>query len=160
MTLEFKEDVSDIYALKEHLWSGGLETLKDILELDAKHDTDFGERLYQHLEEVFMYDGETPDITTINDYLWFERDSIYEAIGLNENGEIPSIVDEARINGNIYTIHRYDMENIEKSGLFSDETINYIKEQMEDDDIYYLAFDELENNEEVTEEQIEFLENL
>ena len=41
-----------------------------------------------------MYDGETPDITTINDYLWFETDSIYEAIGLNSDGEIPSIVEE------------------------------------------------------------------
>ena len=40
-----------------------------------------------YLEGLFG-DEEVED-TTLNDYIWFERDEIYEALGLDENGELP-----------------------------------------------------------------------
>ena len=89
------KEIQNVYELEENSWSGGLDTVKDILDLDSKNGTDYGERLLQHLEEILpLIDEETPSETTVNDYLWFERDAIYEAIGLDENGEIPKDEDE------------------------------------------------------------------
>lgn len=87
--MEVKKEISNVYELEENSWSGGHDTVKDILDIDAANGTNYGEKLFQHLEEVFMFDEEVPSETTVNDYLWFERDTIYEAIGLDENGEIP-----------------------------------------------------------------------
>ena len=49
-------------------WSGGKDTLDDLTE-DQK------QRLFSHCEELF--DGECTD-SELNDYLWFERDEIYQ----------------------------------------------------------------------------------
>jgi hypothetical protein len=87
--MEVKKSIDNAYELEENTWSGGHDTVKDILDIDSKNGTDYGERLLQHLEEVFMFEEEVPSETEVNDYLWFERDAIYEAIGLDENGEIP-----------------------------------------------------------------------
>ena len=38
------------------------------------------------LEEIFS--GEIPTETEVNDFLWFERDDIYENLGLDENGRL------------------------------------------------------------------------
>ena len=86
--MEVITEYGNYWDLKDHSWSGALDTLADIEKADKEDE------LMQHLEEVFM--DETPTDTEVNDYLWFERGSIYEAVGLNENGEIPTCVDEAR----------------------------------------------------------------
>ena len=39
------------------------------------------------LEMVFC--DEIPTDTAVNDFIWFERDYIYENLGLTENGELP-----------------------------------------------------------------------
>lgn len=163
MTLEFKDEAQDLYNLKEHLWSQALKNVEEIFTLDAENNTDYAERLYQHLEEVFMYDGEIPSITEINDYLWFETDSIYEAIGLNENGEIPTVVDEAREKNESYIIAKESIEDIEKSNLFDEQFVDFLKEEAEDTalDCITFYFEDLENNsDKVTEEQIEFLNEI
>ena len=92
--MEVKKSIDNVYELEENTWSGGHDTVKDILDLDSENHTNYGERLFQHLEEVFMFDEETPSETDVNDYLWFERDAIYEAIGLDKNGEIPKDEEE------------------------------------------------------------------
>ena len=57
-------------------WSGGRDTLNDVIaagkisELDAMIDEMFG------LNDEYMTD------TQMNDFLWFERDSIYEQLGM------------------------------------------------------------------------------
>ena len=93
--------------------------------------------------------------------IWHDRQYVYEALGLNENGELPTIVDEARERGDAWYIVRESIEEMEKSGLFSQQTINFIREAFEgeDEDYSYLfTFEELEQNEnEVTEEQIDYL---
>ena len=71
----------DFYRLKEDSWSGALQTLEDI------ENANMEEEFMEHLEEVFCMEEEITD-TELNDYIWFERDSIYESLGLNENGEL------------------------------------------------------------------------
>lgn len=70
------------YTVEESLqdfkaWAGGKDTLDEIKKADKC------EELEELIEEQF-YD-ETPSDTAINDFLWFERDYIYERLGLTSN---------------------------------------------------------------------------
>lgn len=47
----------------------------------------------QYLDEVFCDSDEITD-TELNDFIWFERDTIYENLGLDENGEVITDDDE------------------------------------------------------------------
>ena len=58
-------------------WSGAIDTLKAIEEADKE------EELMEYLEVVF--EGDIPDETEVNDFLWFESDEIYEYLGISEN---------------------------------------------------------------------------
>lgn len=169
--MEVKTDINDVYDLKDKTWSGGYDTVKDILDLDYNNNTNYGDRLFSHLEEVFMFDEETPSMTSVNDYLWFERDAIYESIGLNKNGEIPTSVDEAKAEGTTWGVDFEAIEKMEETGLFEKDFIKHLKEQLEEDEdeegnktydkesVYYFDFDELNINQEqeVTEEQVDYL---
>lgn len=154
------KEISDFYELKDNSWSGALDTLADI-ENAGKED-----ELMQHLEEVFA-DGETPTETTVNDYLWHDREYVYEALGLTSNGELPTEIDKAREDNANWHV---SIAEIKKSGLFEQSLIDYIINMIqtdEDDDgnpvydedeTYWMDFEELENNSnEVTEDQIEWL---
>ena len=68
----------DYRTLKNNSWSGVLDTLKDIEEADKEDE------LMYLLEEIFA--DTIPTETEVNDFLWFERDYIYESLGLDENG--------------------------------------------------------------------------
>ena len=61
------------WELKDELWSGGLDTLKAIIENDRLQD------LMCLLEELYP---EPVDITTINDLLWFDDDFVFEQLGM------------------------------------------------------------------------------
>ena len=157
--MEVITEYGNYWDLKDHSWSGALDTLEDIEKADKE------EELMQHLEEVFA--DRTPTDTEVNDYLWFERGSIYEAVGLNENGEIPTCVDEARENNSNWHV---SLAEVKKAGIFEQSLIDYIIDMIQTDEdeqgnpvydeeeTYWLDFDELESNSEtVTEEQIEWL---
>lgn len=73
-----KIDMDDFRTLKNNSWSGALDTLNDIEEADKEDE------LMYLLEEVFA--EKIPTETEVNDFLWFERDYIYESLGLDENG--------------------------------------------------------------------------
>ena len=75
-----KIEMDDFRTLKNNSWSGALDTLKDIEEADKEDE------LMYFLEEIF-YDT-TPTETEVNDFLWHERDYIYENLGLDENGRL------------------------------------------------------------------------
>ena len=75
-----KIEMDDFRTLKNNSWSGALDTLKDIEEADKEDE------LMYLLEEVFA--DTIPTETEVNDFLWFERDSIYESLGLDENGRL------------------------------------------------------------------------
>jgi hypothetical protein len=157
--MEVITEYGNYWDLKDHSWSGALDTLADIEKADKEDE------LMQHLEEVFM--DETPTDTEINDYLWFERGSVYRAVGLNENGELPTAVDEARENNSNWHV---SLAEVKKAGIFEQSLIDYIIDMIQTDEdeqgnpvydeeeIYWLDFDELESNSEtVTEEQVEWL---
>ena len=59
-----------------HPWSGGKDTLES---LSRKQQ----ECLFQYAEEIFP-EGCTD--TELNDWLWFDRDSIYDYLKIDENG--------------------------------------------------------------------------
>ena len=158
--MEVITEYGNYWDLKEHSWSGALDTLADIENAGKE------EELMQHLEDMFA--DRTPTDTDINDYLWHDREYVYEALGLTPNGEIPTVVDEARADD---TTWRVSVAELKASGLFDDSFINYVIEMVqtdEDDDgnpiydedeTYWFDFEELENNSdnEITEDQIDWL---
>lgn len=73
-----KIEMDDFRTLKNNSWSGALDTLEDIEEADKEDE------LMYLLEEIFT--DTIPTETEVNDFLWFERDYIYESLGLDENG--------------------------------------------------------------------------
>jgi len=68
--LSIIKEVSD-YELKNELWSGAVDTFQTIIENDKLED------LICLLEDMFP---EPVDITTINDFLWFDDDFIFEQL--------------------------------------------------------------------------------
>ena len=72
-----KQDM-DFNDLMNNCWSGAIDTLKTIEE-HGKED-----ELMQLLEDAF---DECPDITRINDYLWFSDEDIFECLGIFETEE-------------------------------------------------------------------------
>ena len=72
-----KQDM-DFNDLMNNCWSGAIDTLKTIEEHDKEDE------LMQLLEDAF---DECPDITRINDYLWFSDEDIFECLGISETEE-------------------------------------------------------------------------
>ena len=64
--------------LKNNSWSGAVDTLNKIEE-ECKED-----ELMDYLESIFE---ETPDETQLNDFLWFDNETIFEDLGMNENDD-------------------------------------------------------------------------
>lgn len=63
-------------------WSGAKDTFEDVCKADKMYE------LQSLIEEQFA-DSETPPTETeINDFVWFEREFIYNQLGLDENGEL------------------------------------------------------------------------
>ena len=79
--MEIRKEINDFYALTDMVWSGAVDTIADIQ--NANKETEF----MNFLEMVFC--DEVPTDTEVNDFIWFERDYIYENIGLTEDGELP-----------------------------------------------------------------------
>jgi hypothetical protein len=75
------KEYNNFYEIKEMCWSGAIDTLKDIERNNREN-----EFMYL-LEETFL--GTTPTDTEVNDWIWFDRDMIYECCGLDENGDVP-----------------------------------------------------------------------
>ena len=78
--MEIRKEINDFYALADMVWSGAVDTITDIQ--NANKEDEF----MNFLEAVFC--DEVPTDTAVNDFIWFERDYIYENIGLTENGEL------------------------------------------------------------------------
>ena len=73
-----KQDM-DFGDLMENCWSGAIDTLKTIEEHDKEKE------LMEHLESIMGEDvGNIPTITEVNDYLLFDSDFIFEALGISE----------------------------------------------------------------------------
>lgn len=69
----------DFNDLMNNCWSGAIDTLKTIEEHDKKDE------LMEYLKETFgFYFDNVPTMTEINDYLWFDDEAIFEALGISE----------------------------------------------------------------------------
>lgn len=60
-------------------WSGGRDTMNDII---AAGKCDELESLAEETFGCMADNGEYPTDTDVNDWLWFERDEIYRALGI------------------------------------------------------------------------------
>lgn len=74
--LTIKKEI-DFNDLKNMVWSGAVDTIQRI-EDEQKQDS-----LMDLLNEVFL--ERQPDITDVNDYLWFESDDIYECLDISSD---------------------------------------------------------------------------
>ena len=74
--LTIKQEI-DFNDLKDMVWSGAVDTIQRV-EDEQKQDS-----LMNLLNEVFF--EEQPDMTEVNDYLWFESDSIYEYLDISSD---------------------------------------------------------------------------
>lgn len=79
--MEIRKEINDFYALADMVWSGAVDTIADIQ--NANKEDEF----MNFLEAVFC--DEVPTDTEVNDFIWHDRDYIYESLGLTENGELP-----------------------------------------------------------------------
>jgi hypothetical protein len=78
--MEYRNNISTDTLLSEKLWGGACDTVEY-----AKEHGVFDE-LCELVEEVFEF-GETPTLTQINDFVWFDADYIYERLGISEKSE-------------------------------------------------------------------------
>ena len=69
-------EINTFNDLMDMAWSGAVDTLNDITRADKEIEL-------MNLMDVCFTD-KTPTETEINDWLWFDRDFIYEHCGLNE----------------------------------------------------------------------------
>ena len=94
--MEIKKEINDFYALADMVWSGAVDTIADIQ--NANKETEF----MNFLEMVFC--DEVPTDTAVNDFIWFERDYIYESLGMTENGELIEDKLEETLNDSINSL--------------------------------------------------------
>jgi hypothetical protein len=75
--IEIKIEIEDIYDLKNKCWGQASSILDEI------DDADLGDDLMSHLEDVFF--DQQPTMTELNDYIAYDWEYIYEAIGMPTN---------------------------------------------------------------------------
>lgn len=74
-----KQDM-DFNDLMNNCWGGAIDTLNTINEWNKENE------LMNHLKDVFdSYFDNIPTMTEVNDYLWFEDEAIFEALGISES---------------------------------------------------------------------------
>ena len=78
--MEIRKEINDFYALADMVWSGAVDTITGIQNANKENE------FMNFLEAVFC--DEVPTDTKVNDFIWFERDYIYENLGLTENGNL------------------------------------------------------------------------
>ena len=76
MTIQVKLELG-FNDLMSQCWSGAVDTLNRI------YDNNMEDAFMNLLNEIF----ETPTMTDINDYLWFQPDEIFEYLGISEDDE-------------------------------------------------------------------------
>ena len=83
------KEIDSFNDLMENSWSGAIDTLQDITNANLE------EEFMENLENIYFL-GETPTDTELNDFIWFERDTIYSDLGLNNNGELEEEEEEEK----------------------------------------------------------------
>ena len=76
MTIQVTSEL-DFNDLMSQCWSGAVDTLNRI------YDNNMEDAFMDLLNKIF----ETPTMTDINDYLWFDAGRIYASLGISEDDE-------------------------------------------------------------------------
>ena len=98
--MEIKKEINGFYELADMVWSGAIDTIANIQNANKENE------FMDFLEMVFCDD--VPTDTEVNDFIWFERDYIYENIGLTENGNLLEDEMEETLNESIESL---ELEN-------------------------------------------------
>ena len=102
-----------------HFWGGAKDTIEELTadEMDS---------LEQLIEEMFCDSDELPTDTDINDFVWFERDTIAQHLGYDDFDELMHRNDEPDL-PNEFMVDPYnidsdwdDLEEQEKEEAISD----------------------------------------
>ena len=75
--IKYTSTIDNFNELYDLCWSGAIYTLDTIESLDKEDE------LMNILSDIF-YDDESCTLTTINDFLWFDSDYIFELLGIEE----------------------------------------------------------------------------
>ena len=98
--MEIRKEINGFYELADMVWSGAIDTIANIQNANKENE------FMDFLEMVFCDD--VPTETNVNDFIWFERDYIYENIGLTENGNLPEDEVEETLNESIESLELED----------------------------------------------------
>ena len=98
--MEIKKEINGFYELADMVWSGAVDTIADIQNANKENE------FMDFLEMIFCDD--VPTDTNVNDFIWFEREYIYENIGLTENGNLPEDEMEETLNESIESLENED----------------------------------------------------
>lgn len=98
--MEIRKEINGFYELADMVWSGAIDTLEDIQNANKENE------FMNFLEMIFC--DNIPTDTEVNDFIWFERDYIYENIGLTEDGNLPEDEMEEVLNESIESL---ELEN-------------------------------------------------
>lgn len=98
--MEIRKEINGFYELADMVWSGAVDTIADIQNANKENE------FMDLIENVFCDD--IPTDTEVNDFIWFERDYIYENIGLTEDGELPEDETEEVLNESIESLENED----------------------------------------------------
>lgn len=71
-------NVYDFNELYNSSWSGAIDTLDTIKENDKEDD------FLQLLNDMLSSYDNGLDRTKVNDFIWFDRDYIYESLGIDD----------------------------------------------------------------------------
>lgn len=100
--MEIRKEINGFYELADMVWSGAVDTIADIQNANKENE------FMDFLEMVFIDREELPTDTEVNDFIWFERDYIYENIGLTEDGNLPEDEMEETLNESIESLENED----------------------------------------------------
>lgn len=75
----FIYSINDFYALKDASWSGAVQTLDEIEEKGKE------EELIDYLNGIISSYDNGIEETKLNDHLWFDRDTIYDELGIEHD---------------------------------------------------------------------------
>lgn len=73
-----RREIDDFDSLKDELWSGAIQTMETIEENDKEDE------FMDLLDELFP-EGE--ELTSLNDFIRFDSDYIFETLGISEENE-------------------------------------------------------------------------
>ena len=143
MTTIIVQEELDATDLRDRLWNGAVYTWDNIGAAGKE------EEALAFLNEVFC--DRVPTITEINDILWFEPETIYEAIGLTSEGETPKWT---------ITISRAELEELKSRGYIEDAKLEYIENSFCGEYATLTEQDFKDDNLELSEEEIEELNDV